>query len=61
VAAGFSWGEVKELTLPQIEAFLAEIDKARRADRRTDLVVARTAQAKPKFYQQLLKEFEDGR
>lgn len=49
------------MTLPQVEAFLAEIDSARRTERRTDLVVARTAQAKPKYYQQLLKEFEDGR
>ncbi|WP_448681365.1 hypothetical protein [Pseudomonas nicosulfuronedens] len=49
------------MTLGQVEAFLPEVDKADRAARRTDLIVARTAQAKPKYYQQLLKEFEDGR
>ena len=48
---------MQDYSLPQIEAFLAAIDRENRADNRVALVAARAANAKPEDFKRLIKGF----
>tara|TARA_Y100000782_G_scaffold115205_1_gene155586 strand:+ start:725 stop:874 length:150 start_codon:yes stop_codon:yes gene_type:complete len=47
---------VQDYSLPQIEAFLAAIDKEDRAANRIALTIARAARVKPAQYKQIMRE-----
>ncbi|WP_157825656.1 MULTISPECIES: hypothetical protein [Pseudomonadaceae] len=47
---------MQDYSLPQLEAFLAAIDKEDRAANRIALTVARAARAKPAQFKQIMKE-----
>jgi len=48
---------VQDYSLPQIETFLAAIDKEDRAANRVSLIAARAANVKPADFKRLMKDF----
>lgn len=48
---------MQDYSLPQIETFLAAIDKEDRAANRVALISARAANVKPDDFKRLLKDF----
>jgi hypothetical protein len=49
---------IGDYTLPQVEAFIAAIDRQARESTRTDLIVARAAQADGKDFKRIMKGYE---
>lgn len=56
IGAGHQWAAAQQYTLPQIEAFLAAIDKEDRARNCMALIVARAAQSDPAQFKKVMKE-----
>lgn len=57
IGAGHDWLGMQAYTLPQIEVFLAAIDKEERARNCMALIVARAAQSDPVNFKKVMKEF----